>query len=94
MDWSGTFFQYANRLAHLHFLRAQNRIPAHLVFVCFLNATDVRGPCERAEYDGATRVIEHYLGVRRSKLSRYIHRVFVDVRPLREAPVPAAPWER
>lgn len=82
VDWSGTFYQYANRIAHLHLLRAQNEIPAHMVFVYFLNATDVGGPSERAEYEGATKVIEHYLGIRQSKLSRYIHKVYVDVRDL------------
>lgn len=85
VDWTGRFYQYANRLAHLHFLRQQNGVPAHLVLVYFLNATDVNGPSERAEYDGAIHVIEHYLGVRRSKLSRYIHKLFVDVRSLEDA---------
>jgi hypothetical protein len=80
VDWSGTFYQYANRLAHLHLLRVQNEIPAHLVFVYFLNATDVGGPSERAEYEGATKVIEHHLGVRQSELTRYIHKLYVDVR--------------
>jgi hypothetical protein len=36
VDWSKTFYQYANRLAHLHLLRSQNdNIRAHLVFVYF-----------------------------------------------------------
>jgi hypothetical protein len=82
VDWSATFYQYANRLAHLHLLRVQNGVPAHLVLVYFLNAVDVGGPSERAEYEGATKVIEHYLGVGRSKLSRYVHKVYVDVRDL------------
>jgi hypothetical protein len=82
MDWAGTFYQYANRLAHLHLLRVQNGIPAHLVFVYFLNAADVGGPSERAEYEGATKIIEHYLGIRQSKLSRFVHKLYVDVRNL------------
>jgi hypothetical protein len=82
VDWSGTFYQYANRLAHLHLLREQNGIPAHLVFVYFLNAEDVGGPAAREAYEGASQVIEHYLGVRQSKISRYVHKVFVDVKDL------------
>jgi hypothetical protein len=82
VDWAGTFYQYANRLAHLHLLRVQNEVPAHLVFVYFLNAVDVNGPSERAEYEGATKVIEHYLGIRNSRLSRYVHKLFIDVRDL------------
>ena len=87
VDWSGTFYQYANRLAHLHFLRQQNGVKAHLVFVYFLNAPDVGGPlggpATKDEYIGATKVIEHYLGVRNSKISRYIHKLFVDVNQLK-----------
>lgn len=82
VDWTGRFYQYANRLAHLHFLREQNGIRAHLVLVYFLNATDVGGPSQRAEYEGASKVIEHYLGVRRSKISRYVHKLYVDVAEL------------
>ena len=82
VDWTGTFYQYANRLAHLHLLRVQNGVPAHLVFVYFLNASDVGGPSERAEFEGATKVIEHFLGVRQSKLTRFVHKLYVDVRDL------------
>lgn len=83
VDWSGTFYQYANRLAHLHFLRLQNRVKAHLVFVYFLNAEDVSGPATREEWLGAIRLMEGYLGVHRHKLSRFVHKVFVDVEQLR-----------
>jgi hypothetical protein len=82
IDWTRTFYQYANRLAHLHLLRMQNDIDAHLVLVYFLNATDVNGPSQQAEYEGATKIIEHYLGIRQSKLSRYVHKLYVDVRDL------------
>jgi hypothetical protein len=82
VDWSGAFYQYANRLAHLHFLRVQNGIPAHLVFVYFLNAEEMGGPSEVAEYRGAIRVIEQYLGLGRHRLGRFVHKVFVDVREL------------
>ena len=82
VDWAGTFYQYANRLAHLHLLRVQNNVPAHLAFIYFLNAADVRGPSERAEFEGAMKVIEHYLGVRQSKVSRFVHKLYIDVRDL------------
>jgi hypothetical protein len=38
IDWTRTFYQYANRLAHLHLLRMQNDVDAHLVLVYFLSA--------------------------------------------------------
>jgi hypothetical protein len=91
VDWSKTFYQYANRLAHLYLLRELNEVPAHLVYVYFLNAKDMNGPSERAEWIGAIKVVEGYLGLGRHRLSRYIHKVFVDVADLpavapREAP--------
>ena len=87
IDWTGTFYQYANRLAHLHLLRRQNGVPAHLVYVYFLNATDVGGPSRREEYEGATKVIEHYLGIRRTRLSPFVHKLYVDVAGLEKAQI-------
>lgn len=78
VDWTGTFYQYANRLAHLHFLREENGVPAHLVFIYFLNATDVGGPADRLEWEGALKVVEGYLGLGRHRLSKYVHNLFVD----------------
>lgn len=86
VDWSNTFYQYANRLAHLYLLRELNGLPAHLVFVYFLNATDVNGPSDRAEWIGAIKVVEGYLGLGRHRLSRYVHKIFVDVADLPPAP--------
>ena len=81
-DWTGAGYQHANRLAHLHLLRERNGIPAHLVLVYFLNAADVKGPSDRAEYERASAEIESRLGVRQTTLSRYVHKVYVDVRDL------------
>jgi len=82
VDWTGTFYQYANRLAHLHFLREDNHEQAHLVYVYFLNATDVRGPENKLEWEGALKVVEGYLGVGRHRLTKYVHKLFVDCREL------------
>jgi hypothetical protein len=79
VNWSRVFYQYANRVAHLYLLRELNSLPAHLVFVYFLNARDVRGPAAEAEWRGAIKVVEGYLGLGRHRLNRYIHKVFVDV---------------
>jgi hypothetical protein len=82
VDWTGTFYQYANRVAHLQFLREHNRIPAHLVNIYFLNATDVGGPADIAEWRGALTVVRSYLGLGRHRMSRYMHDVFVDAQAL------------
>lgn len=81
-DWSGTFYQYANRIAHLYLLRQLNGVPAHLVFLCFVNAYDVHGPKTVDEWMGAIKLVEGYLGLGRHRLSRFIHHVFVDVNTL------------
>lgn len=44
IDWSGTFYQYANRIAHLYFLRVLNGINAYLVNIYFINDNSVAGP--------------------------------------------------
>jgi hypothetical protein len=78
-DWTHTFYQYANRLAFLYFLREMNELPAHLVFVYFVNAQDVKGPTSRAEWEAALTLMYAALGLpKRHPLSRFIHNVFVD----------------
>jgi exonuclease III len=82
-DWAGRFYQHANRLAHLDFLRGRG-VDAHLVYVYFLNARDVDGPTARAECQGAVRLMESYLGLGpRHALAPFVHEVFVDVDELR-----------
>ena len=80
VTWSGTFYQYTNRLAHLYFLRTLNSEKARLVFLYFVGDADVSGPDSRAEWEGAIQVTEAYLGLGRHKLSSYVHHAFVDVR--------------
>ena len=82
VDWTQTFYQYTNRLAHLHFLREDNKIRAHLVNIYFVNAADVGGATTEAEWQGVIRVVECYLGVGRHKLGKYVHKIFVDVAEL------------
>lgn len=83
VSWSGTFYQYANRLAHLYLLRELNGIPAHLVNVYFVGDTEMRGPTSREEWLGAIKVVDTYLGVGKHRLSDYVHKIFIDVDQLR-----------
>lgn len=78
VSWSGIFYQYTNRLAHLYLLRSLNGIRAHLVYVYFTNARDV-GPTSREQWEGAIKVVVTYLGLGRHKLGRYVHHIFLDV---------------
>lgn len=85
-EWSGVYYQYTNRLAHLYFLRKLNRIPAHLVFVYFLNDTDMLGPKTAEEWAGAIRLAHAQLGIDETRLARAfgagVLDVFVDVKDI------------
>jgi hypothetical protein len=77
-DWSRGFYQYANRLAHLHLFR-QNDLPAYLVFVYFLSDAEMNGPATVDTWKGAIELLHTYLGIRRNKLQKYIADVFIDI---------------
>ena len=81
-DWTGTFYQYANRLAHHYFLRAVNGLPSHLVFLYFINAEDVSGPKSILEWKGATELLHAALGLPKNLERHGIHEVFLDARQL------------
>jgi hypothetical protein len=79
IDWSGKFYQYTNRLAHLYFLRVINGVDAYLVNIYFLNDKAVKGPKTKEEWEAAIQVMKTYLGVGKHKLSKYMIDVFIDV---------------
>lgn len=81
-DWAGPFYQVTNRLAHLYLLRVLNELPAHLVFLYFVGDREMQGPETIEEWRGAVRVIETFLGVGHTKLSPFIHHVYLDVQNL------------
>lgn len=80
IDWTGTFYQYVNRIAHLYYLREKNQIKAHLLFIYFINDITVHGPKIKDEWLGAIQTMECYLGLaKKHKLRKYIHDIFIDV---------------
>jgi len=78
-DWTSTFYQYTNRLAHLYLLRALNEVPAYLVFVYFVNDKEMNGPKSIDEWNGALSLLTSYLGIGRHRLKKYIADIFIDV---------------
>ncbi len=78
-DWSKRFYQYANHLAHLYFLRELNGVDAYLVFVYFLNDPDRDGPKTEREWRAAIKVMHEALGIRGKVPEKYVIDVFVDV---------------
>ena len=81
-DWSGTFYQYGNRLAFQYFLAHVNRVNSRVVFIDFCNASDMSGPESEAEWRGATRLIHAQLGVPADLTGFGIFHAHVDVRQL------------
>jgi hypothetical protein len=78
-DWTSTFYQYTNRLAHLYLLRVLNEVPAYLVFVYFVNDKDMNGPKSIDEWNGALSLLKSYLGIGQHKLSKFITDIFIDI---------------
>ena len=84
-DWTGTFYQYANRLAYQYYLQVLNGIDSSLVFLDFTNAVDMDGPTTEEEWRGATRMIHAILGLPPS-LERFgVFHAYVDARHLTDA---------
>jgi len=78
-DWTSTFYQYTNRLAHLYLLRVLNEVPAYLVFVYFVNDEDMNGPKSIDEWNGALSLLKSYLGIGQHRLKKYIADIFIDI---------------
>ena len=60
-DWLNGYYQYANRLAHLHFLR-EHGVDAVLVFLYFTRA-DMGGPTSEAEWKQHIDTAHAHLGI-------------------------------
>ena len=93
-DWSTSFYQYANRLAHLYWMRQVNGHDAYLVNLFFVNDRDMQGPQSVAEWQTAIQLQEIFLGVRQTGyaldpwVGAYVLDVFIDVNdiPVRYPP--------
>jgi hypothetical protein len=92
--WSDVFYQLANRIAHLYFLR-KHGIKAWLVLINFIGDSEMKGPSSEAEWRAAYQIVWHVLGIpKRHKLSPYIVEIFPDVAAKAwhsEKPNPAGP---
>jgi len=78
-DWCAEYYQYANRLAHLYWLREVKKADAHLVFIYFVNDSQMNGPTSKEEWEKELAIIYTYLGVSSSLMSAHIHNLFFDV---------------
>lgn len=84
-NWSQVYFQYANRLAFLWWLRRQG-VDAQLVFVSFVGDLDIGGPESAETWDAAFAAADYALGLpARHSLSAHVHHVMPDVRKITSA---------
>jgi len=76
-DWLTGYYQYANRIAHLQFLR-KHGVPAVLVFVYFTNDLDMGGPNSREGWQGGLRAAHEHLGLTADENSMGVVSVYID----------------
>jgi hypothetical protein len=64
-SWETPFYQYANRLAHLYFLKRLNGVDAYILFLYFADAPDVRveDRTSTEQWEGAIRLTKKCLGI-------------------------------
>jgi hypothetical protein len=81
-DWTRTFYQYTNRLAHLYFLHELNGIKSWLVFLYFVGDETIPGrpgPKTEAEWRVALEILHGALGLKRHRLLNRKVDAFVNV---------------
>jgi hypothetical protein len=77
-DWSKQCYQYANRLAHAHWLEALNGVPVRLVFLYLIGDVDMNGPNTMEEWGAAIQTVHHMLGL--VHVPPFVVDAFIDVR--------------
>ncbi len=83
--WIETFYQLANRFAHLYFLRANN-VKAWLILVNFVDDEDMNGPRSAAEWQAAYEIVSHVMGIpSKNRLGKYVLHLYPSVNQLRQA---------
>ncbi|MEK3695474.1 hypothetical protein NYE33_00430 [Paenibacillus sp. FSL R10-2199] len=80
-DWTKTYYQYANRVAHLYYLRELNGIKAFLINVYFIGDHSVNGPSSVKEWQVAIGQTKKMLGLDHEHvLQPYMVDLFIDVK--------------
>ncbi|MFH1314386.1 MAG: hypothetical protein ABIJ00_14310 [Candidatus Eisenbacteria bacterium] len=82
-DWLKEYYQYANRLAVLHFLEYQG-VPACLLYIYFCGDTNPHADCpkERDGWKEALEMQDSVLGLDSAKKKKFrIHTIYVGVTP-------------
>jgi len=81
-NWHGPYYQYANRLAHVEFLR-HHGVDTVLVFVYFCDDTTMPKPVSAEEWMAHLPTVHSHLGIQHDLSSRGVINVFVPISVLR-----------
>lgn len=85
VPWSKVFYQYANRITHLYFLREIIKVDAFLVFVYFENDfTHI--PTTHEAWQGALTLQKRLMGLSEHKLQKFVQEIFIDVKEIKSNP--------
>jgi hypothetical protein len=83
IDWQFCFYQYANRLAHLYFLRSKCRKEAFLLFIYFVNdSTHIS--TSREAWNGALELQMKLLGLPAECLAGKVIDLFINTEKIIE----------
>jgi len=81
VQWSKVFYQYANRIAHLYFLREIVKVDAFLIFVYFENDFTHIVTSHEA-WQGALLLQKRLMGLSEHKFQKFIQEIFIDVKEI------------
>ena len=84
IDWTGSLYQSANRIAHLYFFREIAGVPAWLANINFLN--DPHSPTDHEEWQKQLKKVKTELGISGSDIS-YMANIFLEARDRSELSV-------
>ena len=82
--WESSYYQYANRLAHLYFMRDLNKLDAYLLFLNFVDAPDVDRQCATEHWIVEEKLIKLALGLNDSPTRQDVGKVMWRVPDLLE----------
>jgi hypothetical protein len=80
-QWLGPYYQFANRLSHIYFLRERARIDAWLVNLCFVN-DETRHPTSKEDWKTGLELAKNELGLKDEVINKYVADVFLDASKL------------
>jgi len=85
IDWRQGFYQYANRLAHLFFLREKHQKEAYLIFLYFLNDEN-HIPTSRDAWGAALQLQKKLMGLSAKSLAGKVIDIFIDTKEIGSNP--------